>query len=547
MKSGFRASMAWLHRWAGILFCALMYFIFVTGTPGYFHYEIDRWMQPERPLAMSQPDISSPDRLDPQHSRYTLPTGGTSHTFTTAELLSYGSQALDSLAASDAIWWGLILPTERNGNFWVEWQPPRGANGERQPRQSRYLSMENQEAVWVEPRNTGGGRALYRLHWRLHYLPPMVAYWIVGLCSLLMLVGLVSGVVIHRKLFREFFTLRLFRRGRSWLDLHNLSSLMAFPFQIMIVYTGLIFFALTFMQPIVSARYGDDISTYHHEAFPDDETQPRSGEAADTVALAPLLAKTQRETGQVVTQMYILHPGDRNAQLSFYLPEHSPTEYQGKPHRHLYNAATGERLPGGNQLYGGAASVEHTLLALHEGLFADWTLRWLYTLSGLLGVIMIATGALYWLKKRTAGDPSRYNRTDRFFAAILMGLPAAIAAYFWANRLLPAHWAERADWEMHSLFLCWLATGLWAAIRPRATLWQELAWFGAIVWAGLPLVNWLTTERHLGVTVTNGDWVLAGLDLVAVALALCFALMGAKAHLHKRITGETVTNARGVT
>jgi uncharacterized iron-regulated membrane protein len=70
MKSGFRASMAWLHRWAGILFSAVMFFIFLTGTIGYFHYEIDRWMEPERPLATQLHKAS----LDPAEQRYRMPT-----------------------------------------------------------------------------------------------------------------------------------------------------------------------------------------------------------------------------------------------------------------------------------------------------------------------------------------------------------------------------------------------------------------------------------------------------------------------------------------
>ena len=50
MKETFRASMAWLHTWAGLLLGWVLYFMFVTGTAGYLDTEIDRWMQPELPL-----------------------------------------------------------------------------------------------------------------------------------------------------------------------------------------------------------------------------------------------------------------------------------------------------------------------------------------------------------------------------------------------------------------------------------------------------------------------------------------------------------------
>ncbi len=50
MKSGFRQSMAWLHTWVGLLVSWLLYFIFLTGTLGYFDSEIDQWMSPETPV-----------------------------------------------------------------------------------------------------------------------------------------------------------------------------------------------------------------------------------------------------------------------------------------------------------------------------------------------------------------------------------------------------------------------------------------------------------------------------------------------------------------
>src|SRR5690606_31855530 len=51
MKEGFRQCMAWLHTWTGLVAGWVLFFVFVTGTAGYFNYEIDRWMRPELPLA----------------------------------------------------------------------------------------------------------------------------------------------------------------------------------------------------------------------------------------------------------------------------------------------------------------------------------------------------------------------------------------------------------------------------------------------------------------------------------------------------------------
>ncbi len=519
MKSGFRASMAWLHRWVGILFSAVMFFIFLTGTIGYFHYEIDRWMEPERPLAMQWDDTS----LAPDEQRYGVPAPTGAVEMTQAELVQQAIDRLNALGIEDAVWWGVILPTERNANLWIEWQPPRDSDGQRVERQAEYFSLDSGSPEWITPRTTGGGEALYRLHWRLHYLPETAAYWLVGLCTLLMLVGLVSGVIIHRKIFRDFFTLRLFKNSRSWLDFHNVTSVMALPFQLMIVYSGLVFFAVTFMQPIVTAQYGEGGEpTFRDEAFPDTEAAPRTGDSAPMAPVVPLLEAAQSDAGQRINQLYVLYPGDRNARLSFYLHEASPSHYQGKPHKILYRASTGEHLEGGDQLYGGAASVEKTLIALHEGLFADWGLRWLYAFSGLLGTFMIATGSIYWLKKRQVKNRFAYANVERFYAAVIVGLPVGIAAYFWANRLLPAEWSGRMAWEMHSLFIVWGLSFILAWLRPLEKLWGEFFALNAIAWGMVPFINALTTDRHLGVSLSQGDWVLSGFDITAVVVAAGF-------------------------
>ncbi|TBR24219.1 MAG: PepSY domain-containing protein, partial [Reyranella sp.] len=46
METGFRASMNWLHTWAGIVLGGLLFAIFWMGTLSVFDREIDQWMAP---------------------------------------------------------------------------------------------------------------------------------------------------------------------------------------------------------------------------------------------------------------------------------------------------------------------------------------------------------------------------------------------------------------------------------------------------------------------------------------------------------------------
>jgi len=99
-----------------------------------------------------------------------------------------------------------------------------------------------------------------------------------------------------------------------------------------------------------------------------------------------------------------------------------------------------------------------------------------------------------------------------------------LAAYFLANRLLPADFAGRQPWEFRALCLVWGLMLVYPAFRPAKRAWTEELWLAAAAIGLLPLLNLLTTDRHLGITVPAGDWELAGVDLTAIVLALGFAL-----------------------
>jgi hypothetical protein len=49
-----------------------------------------------------------------------------------------------------------------------------------------------------------------------------------------MLTATISGVITHKRIFVDFFTLRWSKGQRSWLDAHNVSAVLALPFHAMI-------------------------------------------------------------------------------------------------------------------------------------------------------------------------------------------------------------------------------------------------------------------------------------------------------------------------
>ena len=512
MKEGFRQCMAWLHTWVGLVVGWVLFFVFVTGTAGYFAYEIDRWMRPELPLAADAAQV------EPQRAA----------ALAQAYLQTHAPLAQD---------WSVQLPGQRgSNNLGVSWREPpaEGKPGARGRFVRRTLDPATGEAA-AEPavRKTGGGHLLYRMHYMLHYVPYDVAIRLVGACTMLMLLAIVTGVVTHKKIFADFFTFRPGKGQRSWLDAHNIVSVMALPFFVMITYSGLVFFLFQYMPAGLQA------SPYagNAQAFYDDLLQrpapvaAAQGQAVSLAAFAPLVARAEAQWGEgQVARVSVQQPQAPAADVQ--VVRAAGSRIAGSD-RLRFDARTGQPLPPRAE-DGAARETQDVMLALHEGRFAGPVLRWLYFASGLLGCAMIATGLVLWTAKRRAKQDKRatagqkpefgFRLVECLNIGTIAGLPVAVAAYFWANRLIPADFAARREWEAHVLFIAWGLLLLYPALRPPPRAWRETLWLAAAAFALLPLLNLLTTDRHLGVTLPAGDWVLAGFDLTMLALGGCFAV-----------------------
>ncbi|ADX45694.1 PepSY-associated TM helix domain protein [Paracidovorax avenae ATCC 19860] len=494
-----RPAMAPLHTWVGVLFGWLLYFMFVTGTAGYLDTEIDRWMRPELPAT----HVPLP------------PEAQAANAITYLQAHALGARR-----------WTIYLPVDRNEpHLRVDWSPRAGDSP-----QPVWLDAATGRSIAV--RETTGGQGLYQMHWRLHYLPQAWAEGVVTIASTALLLALLTGIVAHRRFFADFFTFRPGKGQRSWLDAHNLASVASLPFQLMISYSGLVFVMFSFMPLIASAWYGLPPGSagraFYGELFPPMAATQASGRPAPLVPIAQVLERA-RPHGGAVAVIDIQHPGDANARIT------TTGNFAAGPVRSagilVFEGTSGRLLA--ERLAGQSAprTARDLWLGLHEGLFAGPLLRALYLLSGLLGCAMIATGMVLWTAKRRErarreGNtaPWGHRLVERLNVGAILGLPIAMAAYFWANRLLPPGIAQRAQLEVDVLFVAWLAAFIHAAFTAPATAWRIQAWCAALGFGAIPLLNAATTHRHLGQSLPAGDWVMAGFDLGALALGMAFAL-----------------------
>jgi len=478
-RKSFRQSMAWLHTWSGLVVGWVLFAIFVTGTASYYRTEISHWMRPE---------LSAP----------------------TADPATAATRAAAFLGRTmpDALAWSVKLPTAEHPTaevYW--WNNPAG------PYHHALLDPATGEPS--QARDTKGGDFLYRFHFELS-LPPVWGRWIVGICAMILLVSLISGIVTHRRIFADFFTFRRDRSAqRGWLDAHNVVGVLALPFHLMIVYTGLVELGPLLMPWGVKAAYQDDILAYYAETGIMAAGRKPAGQPGTLMPLGEIVARATAAHGEVPEVVMVTGPGDAAASVTAFFEEPP-----GLAHLHpqiVYAGDTGAEL----SRTGDVAAATRTgavMIGLHEAHFAAAPLRVLFFICGVMGAATIASGLVLWTVARApkGADPAGFGlRLVRILnLGTIAGLPTGLAAYFLANRLLPLDLVGRADWEVRGFFAGWTLAALAALLYPKARAWPAALGVAALAYLAIPLVDALTINETR----------FLGFDAAMLAVAMLLAL-----------------------
>jgi len=458
-------SMSWLHTWCGLLLGWVLFAIFLTGTIAVFDKEISWWMQPE--LAQNELDQAAASKT---------------------------AQRWLEANHGNAASWNISLPTERYPALAV-------STGEQRRGERTHLDPLSGEVL--EPRDTAGGNFFFRFHFTLH-MPRTLGIWLVGFAAMAMLVALISGIVIHKKIFKEFFTFRPAKGRRSWLDGHNASAVLLLPFHLMITYTGLVIFFLIYMPAALDALYGGDRNAMFRDGRSDAAQQQaplgrERGERqtqsvpAELLPLEQFIAKAETHYGPgALAGLLIDNPGRINAKVTARPLLGSRIELT-KGEGMSFSGVTGELLqqpsPSRPTLL-----TQRVMAGLHFAQFGGYPMRWLYFLCGLVSCAMIATGlVLYTVKQRKQAKGSRalLNVTERLNIATVAGLCLASIALLWANRLIPVELAGRELWETRVFFGAWLLSLAHAAARPVFVAWREQLYAAASLCIALPVFSLL--------------------------------------------------------
>ncbi|MGE8562305.1 MAG: PepSY-associated TM helix domain-containing protein [Acinetobacter bohemicus] len=549
-QEGPRQSMSWLHTWASLILGWLLYAIFLTGTLSFFQNEITVWMKPELHQSVPQNSQIQQTQVALNYLQKNHPNAGS---------------------------WNIQLPNARQNTTILTvrkiGEDPRARRG------GERITLDSATGEVLEARDTRGGSFLYRFHFELYGLPRLWTRWLVGIATLLMLVAIISGVITHKKIFKDFFTFRAGKGQRSWLDAHNATAVLALPFHIMITFSGLLLLLFTLMPWGINQIYenrGQFLQEQSRALVENKENRTERAEGRHTdrqnnsqalgenteqagekrqqrqklkaqpaplADIAPILATAQQKwKDNPVGSISIIAPNTNQATI-----ELRALLGESVAHRNVYdslefNAVTGQNITNDSSRLKNPSvpmAIYNVVTVLHEARGVDLALRWLLFCSGIVGTLMVATGLILWCVKRAPQQQKQgykslgYRVVEVTNIAAIIGLPIACAAYFYANRFIPAEMDLRSDWEIRSFFTIWLLSLMYAGLRPHRQAWLELLAFATLAFALLPVINFMTGGQALWNSIANGQWMIASFDLAMWLLAILFFYSYQKVKNHK--------------
>ncbi|WP_338365158.1 PepSY-associated TM helix domain-containing protein [uncultured Pseudoalteromonas sp.] len=507
MKDNFFRSMTWLHTWVGLLTCWIIYTIFFAGTVSFFRDEINLWNQPAIHNVQAQTDRVAAQR----------------------QQIIKGVEYLNQ-HAENSPGWRITLPEERIPYLVYGYAKPK----EPGQRRSQYVNTQldpntmQELAPFVESK---GGNFFYRLHYQLYYLDAITGRWVVCFASFFMLLAIITGVVIHKRIFKDMFTFRRGKGVRSWLDAHNLSSVLALPFHLMITYTGIItLIFMLFPYPALTA-YDNGVRGFFNDVTPSNKVTNKAQGSADLLPINTILDQVYTKWPDAdITRVQVSKPNMAASTVTVLVSPKKALRDQSP--RLLFSGVSGELVAQTDDELSSSKALYESLNSMHTGRFATPLLRWLYVLGGIAGCVMIASGCVMWAKRireRNKGKPSfGLQLVEGLNLATIMGLPLATCAFFIANRMLSPTLAGRDDKEVTAFFLTWLVVGVVALLKRDRLQWRVMAAINALACLSVPVINALTTNGNIVSYLMHKQWALFIFDALFLLFSILFLVQTEK-------------------
>lgn len=497
-----------VHTWVGLVAGFALFIAFYAGALSVFNDELHVWATPGSRAAVPTPASQAQALVD--------------------ALLRAHPAAAERFT--------LRFPTASEPGLTAEWDEQR-ADGE-----IEHVFALSPQGALVDVRAPS---VLADLIYHLHYtagLPKSWGIYVLGAVCVLYAMALVSGVIIYAPtFFKDLFALRVGHNiKRMWRDAHNAIGMLSLPFHVMYAWSGaLLALGVVLMAPFQYMVFDGKLQPLIQADIAVGAPRAPAGVAAG-MAPAPvsrLVASMEREVpGIRLGALRYRQAGDINGQVEAYgeVEQRSVSGVAAV----VMSAGSGavERVVTPDTYTPGTAMLRG-LYALHFASFGHAAVKWMYFVLGLAGAFLFYSGNLLWIEARRKRQ-DRQSLGTRLMAkatlGVCLGCVAGIGAAFLANKLAPPEALE--TWETATYYCVFFLCVLWAFGRPPARAAHELLMLCAGLCLLLPFAQWWRAGVDPFSAISQGAWLVAGVDGVALAAAALYWRM-ARAVLRRGLDG----------
>lgn len=490
-----------LHSWIGVLVGLFIFVVAFTGSVAVFNTEIQPWENPAQRLSIPETPVEFEPILK--------------------EVLAEVRQKGEKITFIR-----VDIPREDHPYYGTY------INYKTTDKKNEYLHRDWNAGTGeiITPREPGLSNWIRNFH-RFLMLPATLGRTLVGIAGILMLVSAVTGIFIHGKIIREFFTLRLKRSQRlKWQDSHKVLGIIGLPFSIMISFTGALLGVVSILGPIIAliAFQGntealiDKVIGKHEEP---------TGVIAQMISVDEVMQMRFPNTDKRPSFLLLENYGDKNAHFEIF--------YEGASKQInrfdvvTISGATGAPIKSargdndtGISIASPANRVLNATVPLHYATYGGIWLKWVYAFMGASLCIMIVTGSMLWVERRQHGPEGQksdrfYNIITRTNIGVFFGFPLATIALFYCDKLYTGVETARIYWTGVTYFTVIFSVLIFVFLRRNDYKSSKhlMILCGALLLA-LPFLNAITTGATLWNAEGVGERVSNGVDISLLVLGL---------------------------
>lgn len=493
-----------LHSWSGMVLGLFLFLVSITGCFALFDHEIKTWENHNLRLELPENPIPINDNF---------------------------LQWVDKeLGDNEPLIVGITFPNKYEPYYRGRLQ----FKDQNKQRVTRFISWNATNGEVLKER--GGGLSEWVLDFHRDLMWPkahggrQIGRAIVGIAGIIMMLSIISGILTHTKIIREFFTLRFKNTIRlKWTDTHKALGLWALPFYSMISFTGAFLGIIAILSPIIALlAFKGDTAALTNAVF--GEPTKATGVQEKMLSMDEVRRLRNPQSDTLPNSVLISNWGDSAAEYRIFYPVNNELS---RTEEHIISGVSGKSIKfTPTSKLTTPRRISASITPLHYGTYGGIWLKALYFILGISLCVLIATGLIMWIERRLHGKEGTrseqfYRRLGRITIGATIGLAIATAALFYLDKLYQGSEDHRLWWTGVTYFAVWFATIAFSLIKQigEYKLVRVLLKVTAILFLAIPILNasyYMQTPPNFSQpwAVVDFGFVITGLVLFALTLLI---------------------------